>query len=367
MRIALVHDWLNQYGGAERVLEVLHDMYPAAPVFASMYAPGRMPDAYRRWDIRTTFMQRLPGVTSRHQMYLLLYPFAFERLRLYDFDLVISNSSGFCHGIQKGAHTTHINYCLTPPRYVWSLEQYLNRERIGGVLRRVLRLFVPRLQRWDVQAASRVDRFVGISKAVVERIKACYGREADLIYPPVDTDGFHMAPKDELGDYFLVASRLVPYKRVDLAVRAFSELGLPLLVAGDGRDRPALEAMAGPSVRFLGYVPQDELRRLLARCRAFLFPGEEDFGIAPVEAMASGRPVIAYAAGGALDTVLEGRTGLLFHEQTPESLAHAVREFNDGEFDPASLRRFAEGFATPVFREAFGRLVDRPVETKAGS
>ncbi|MEK7215133.1 MAG: glycosyltransferase, partial [Chloroflexota bacterium] len=305
MRVALVHDWLNQNGGAERVLEVLHGLYPEAPVYTSLYAADRLPQAYRSWDIRTSFMQRLPLAKRRHQPFLPLYPLAFRGFDLSAFDVVISNSSGFCHCVPVAPGTLHINYCLTPPRFLWNLEHYLSRERVPGLVRTLLPPLAARLRDWDARVAPEsVSEFVAISRAVQERIHRVYGRGSAIIYPPVETSEFKTGGAAD--DYYLVASRLIPYKRVDLAVRAFTQLGLPLVVVGTGRDEAALRAIAGPSVRFEGYVSQTRLRALLEGCRGFIFPGEEDFGIAPVEAQASGRPVVAFAAGGALDTVTAG-------------------------------------------------------------
>ncbi len=357
MKVAIVHDWLNQNGGAERVLEVLHELYPQAPIYTSLYDAKAMPPHYHSWDIRTSFMQRLPLAKRHHQPFLPLYPAAFDSFDLSEYDLVISNSSGFCHGVLTPPQTCHINYCLTPPRFLWSLPQYLERERVSGPLRRLLPYLVGSLRAWDAAAAQRVDYFVGISKAVVGRIAKFYRREADLIYPPVNTQRFGMASPEEVSDYYLVASRLVPYKRVDLAVEAFNRLELPLLVIGEGRDRPALERMAQANIHFAGRVSQEELVRALSRCRAFLFPGEDDFGIAPLEAMASGRPVIAYAAGGALETVKEGETGVFFGEASAESLSEAVRRLDPSQFDPASLRRHAEAFDVSVFKTKFQAYV----------
>ncbi|MBI4496797.1 MAG: glycosyltransferase [Chloroflexi bacterium] len=356
MRVALVHDWLNQYGGAERVLEVLHDLFPTAPIYTSMFAPEVFPPSYRSWDIRTSFLQRLPQVTRKHQRYLPFYPAAFETFDLSGYDLVLSNSSGFCHLVRTPPATCHLNYCLTPPRFLWNLSAYLDREQIGGLLRRVLPLVVAPLRSWDARARQRVDAFVAISQAVQQRIRRCYGRESGLVYPPVDCAQF--TPSHERGDYYLIVSRLVPYKRVDLAVQAFNRLGLPLLIAGTGRDRAALEARAAPNVKFLGRVPQDELAALYAGCRAFLFPGEEDFGIAPLEAQAAGRPVIAYAAGGALETVVAGQTGVFFHEPTPEALAAAVEQVEGMRFDHRDIRRHAEEFDLPVFRRRLMATID---------
>jgi glycosyltransferase involved in cell wall biosynthesis len=355
LKVAIVHDWLNQYGGAEQVLSVLHGMYPSAPIYTSIYDPNAMPETYRQWDIRTSFMQHLPLVRKHHRPFLPLYPLAFETFDLSEFDLVISNSSGFCHGVLTQPHTCHINYCLTPPRFVWNLPQYLEQERVNVAARRVLPWVNSYLRAWDLAASYRVDYFIAISEAVGARIRKFYRRRAALIYPPVDTRRFELS--SEIEDYFLVVSRLVPYKRVDIAVEAFSRLGLPLVIAGDGRDRKRLEAMAKPNVRFLGRIAEEELPKMLARCRAFIFPGEEDFGIAPLEAQAAGRPVIAYAAGGALETVVERVTGCFFHEQEAEALAEAVRHFDERDYDPTAIRHHALGFDIEVFKEQFRAFV----------
>jgi glycosyltransferase involved in cell wall biosynthesis len=348
LKVAIVHDWLNQMGGAEDVLEALVALFPNAPVYTSMYCPDTMPVSYRQWDIRITWMDRLPGIHRQHQPYLLLYPLAFGRQELGDHDLIISNKSAFCFGVHKPLGACHICYCLTPTRFVWNFDSYVNREQVGSGAQRLIRPFLSWMQGWERRAANRVDTFVAISDEIQKRIHRCYGRESTVIHPPVDTRRF--APADKYDDYFLIVSRLIPYKRIDLAVRAFTELGLPLKISGDGRDRESLQAIAGPNVQFLGYVPNNDLGQLMARCRAFVFPGLEDFGITPVQAMAAGRPVIAYAGGGALDYVVEGVSGTFFNEQTPESLADAVRRFDAGIFDPATIRAHAQQFDTNVFK-----------------
>lgn len=347
-RIALVHDWLNQVGGAEDVLENLVDMLPGAPVYTAIYWRDGMPAAYRAWDVRTTWMDRLPGIYRHHQPYLLLYPLAFSRLDLSKHDLVLSNKSGFCHGVHTGK-AVHVCYCLTPTRYVWDFTGYAAREALPTGLRLALRPLVARLRGWDYRAAQRVDHFIAISNAVQERIRRHYRRDAVVIYPPVDTARFRPAPAPE--DYYLIVSRLIPYRRIDLAVQAFNQLRLPLVIAGDGRDRPALERMAGPTVTFLGRVPSERLGDLMAHCRAYILPGEEDFGIAPVQAQAAGRPVIAYAAGGALDTVIEGRTGFFFRSPTAEALAEAVRAFDPLAVNPQDCIENAARFDRAIFRE----------------
>ena len=325
-------------------------MFPGAPVYTSIYSLEAMPAAYHLWDIRTTWLDRLPGIYRHHQPYLLLYPLAFGKLELRGYDLVISNKSAFCFGVRIPPGTRHICYCLTPTRYVWDFETYVEREQVGRAARRLVRPFLGSLQRWERAAADRVDEFVAISREIQARVRRCYGRESVVLYPPVDTKRFAPARNGGHEHYFLIVSRLVPYKRIDLAVRAFNDLGLPLWIGGDGRDRAGLEAMAGPNVRFLGRVPDDELGQLLAHCRAFILPGLEDFGITPVEAMAAGRPVIAYGGGGALDYVVEGVSGTFFHEQTPGSLADAVCRFEQMAFDPTAIRVHADQFDTSVLK-----------------
>lgn len=357
MRVALAHDYLNQYGGAERVLENLHDMYPDAPIYTSMYDPDAMPAAYRTWDIRTSFMQRLPFVTTRHQSYLMAYPIAFESFDLGAYDVVISNSSAFCKGVITGPNTLHISYCLTPMRWVWRYRDYVDRERLGGFTRMILPPLIHYLRLWDVSTSARVDRFVSISTAVAARIQKYYRRDSEIIYPPVDCHQF--GPTRPPGDYYLSGGRLTPYQRKDLIVDAFRDLGLPVKIVGDGRDRARLEARASSNIEFVGRVDDETLRELYANCRAYLFPAEEDFGIMPVEAQAAGRPVVAYAAGGALDTVVDGETGVYFHDQTPSSLAAAVERFERMTFDPERIRRNAERFSAQIFRDRFASYVER--------
>lgn len=358
MNLALVHDWLNQIGGAEDVLEHLVGCYPDAPVYTSMYAPGLMPPGYRDWDIRHTWMDRLPGIHDHHQRYLPLYPLAFDRLDLSGYDVVLSNKSGFCHGVRTGPDTLHVCYCLTPTRYIWELHSYLAREKFGLTTRLAAQTVARLYRRWDYAAAQRVDHFVAISTEIQARIRRYYNRDSTLIYPPVEVaDRF--APSPAVDDYFLIVSRLIPYKRIDLAVEACTRLGLPLLVAGKGRDRERLEALAGPTVQFLGYVPGGDLPDLFARCRAFIFPGLEDFGIAPVQAQATGRPVIAYKGGGALDTVIPGKTGAFFEQPTVEALCDVLRTFDAAAYDPATVRAHAMRFDSGVFKRRIVDTVER--------
>jgi glycosyltransferase involved in cell wall biosynthesis len=363
LKVAIVHDWLNQIGGAESVLEALVEMYPQAPIYTSIYWPQAMPEAYRSWDIRTSFMDRLPLVKKHHQPFLPLYPLAFEQFDLRGYDLVISNKSAFCHGVVTTAETLHVCYCLTPTRFLWDYTGYVQREGLGKLAHWVLPPFLSYLRLWDKAAADRVDHFVAISQAVRQRIQKFYRRQAVVIYPPVDTTRY--VPAEGGDDYFLIVSRLIPYKRIDLAVQAFNQLGLPLVIIGDGRDRAGLQAMARPNIKFLGRVPYDELGQLMARCRAFILPGLEDFCIAPVEAQAAGRPVIAFARGGALDTVVEGVTGTFFHEQSPQALAEAIRSFDDTRYDSAVIREHAERFDTTVFKQQLSQFIESRIMQQA--
>ena len=355
VRVTLVHDWLNQRGGAENVLEVLVEMFPQAPIYTSMYWPQAMPPFYRQWDIRTSWLDRLPLIKAHHQPFLPFYPLAFQGFDLSGYDLVLSNKSGFCHGVRTSPATTHICYCLTPTRYLWDFEGYIAQEGRGPLARLLVPPLLEPLRRWDLAAAERVTAFVAISREVQTRISAFYHRDSTIIYPPVDTGRFQSV--EDQDDYFLVVSRLVPYKRIDLAVETCTKLSLPLVIIGEGRDRARLETLAGPTVRFLGWVSDADRARYMSRCRAFLFPGREDFGIAPVEAQAAGRPVIAYGAGGALDTVVEGETGAFFHQPTTEALVEVLLHFDEGAYDPALIQRNAQRFDTAVFKHKLREFI----------
>jgi len=355
MRVALVHDYLNQYGGAERVLEVLHTLYPDAPVYTSLYDRRAMPETFRRWDIRTSFLQRLPRRVALARLYLAWYPRAFESFDLRGYDLILSSSSAFAKGVIPPVGAIHICYCHNPARFLWDTASYLEYEALGRPAAWLLAGTLHRLRLWDVAVNLRVDAFIANSRTVAARIARYYRRESTVIHPPVEVSSFPLA--EGKGQYFLAGGRLVPHKRLDIAIAACTRLKLPLVVFGQGRDRARLERLAGPTVRFVGRVSEEELRRLYLDCRALLFPGEEDFGLAPLEAMACGRPVIAYGAGGALETVVAGRTGLLFTPQEEEALAEVLAAFRDGDFNPAEIRRHAEQFDVPRFQEKIRDLV----------
>ena len=281
MKVALVHDYLNQMGGAERVVLALHELFPDAPLYTSIYDPKRVDPAFQKIDIRTSFMQKLPFVMKHHQPYLPFYPFAMEGLDLRGYDLVLSSSSAFGKGVIVKPETMHICYCHTPMRWCWNYSEYVEREQLGGMARRILPFLITWLRVWDQTSAMRVDHFIANSPVVAERIQKYYRRESVVIPPPVEASRFLFDPAARPGDYFLVLSRLAPYKRIDLAIQACNMLQLPLVVIGGGRDEKQLKAMAGPTIRFLGRLSDSEVLEYIAHCRAFLFPGEEDFGITP--------------------------------------------------------------------------------------
>ncbi len=360
-RVALVHDYLNQYGGAERVLEALHELYPDAPVYTSIYDPAAMPASYSRWDIRTSWMQRLPAWRKHFRKYFLLYPSAFEAFDLSAYDLVISSSSAYAKGIIPKPGALHVCYCHTPMRFAWRTDDYVEREAISGPVSGVLAVLLTLLRMWDVVSAKRVDAFVANSREVAGRIRRYYGATAAVIPPPVDLAPYTVAEPE---DFYLAGGRLVPYKRLDLVVQAFTAMKLPLVVFGSGRDLPKLKALAGPTVRFVGRVADAELQRLYQRCRAYITAGDEDAGIQPVEAMAAGRPVIAYAAGGVRETVIDGVTGCFFHQQTSAALAVAVARSRALTFDPLPIRRHAEQFGREQFKQRMAAFIAGQINGK---
>jgi glycosyltransferase involved in cell wall biosynthesis len=358
MKVALVHDYLNQMGGAERVVMAFHDIFPDAPIYTSIYDPKRVDPAFQKMDVRTSFMQKLPLVTKHHQPYLPFYPFAMESLDLRGYDLVLSSSSAFGKGVITRPETLHICYCHTPMRWCWAYDEYVEREQLGKMARKVLPFLITGMRVWDQTSAMRVDHFIANSPVVAERIQKYYRRDAIVIPPPVAASRFIFDPTAQPGDYFLVVSRLIPYKRIDLAIEACNRLQLPLVIIGSGRDEERLKKMAGPTIRFMGRLSDKEVLYYYAHCRALLFPGEEDFGITPLEAQASGRPVVAYGVGGALASVIDGITGVFFHEQTVDSLASVLATFDEHSFDTQVIRNHALEFDMPRFRRRILQFIE---------
>jgi glycosyltransferase involved in cell wall biosynthesis len=362
MKVALVHDYLNQMGGAERVVLALHELFPDAPLYTSIYDPKRVDPAFRQIDIRTSFLQKWPLVKNHHQPFLPFYPFAMERLDLRGYDLVVSSSSAFAKGVITGPDTLHICYCHTPMRWCWNYEEYVEREQLGKAARSVLPFLITWLRVWDQTSAMRVDHFIANSPVVAERIAKYYRREAVVIPPPIEAERFLFDPLIQPEDYFLIVSRFIPYKRIDLAIEACNRLALPLVIIGGGRDEERLRKLAGPTIRFTGRVSDEEVKQYYARCRAFILPGEEDFGIAPLEAQVSGRPVIAYGAGGALASVVDGVTGVFFQEQTVESLVETLASFDERNFDPQVMHNHALEFDKPRFHRRVLQFIEAKMQ-----
>jgi glycosyltransferase involved in cell wall biosynthesis len=358
LRVALVHDYLVEAGGAEKTLAALHELFPDAPIFTAVYHPLTTLPVFRTADVRPSFLQRVTHDPKRYRALLPLYPLAFHSFDLRAFDVVISSASGFAKGVRAGT-ARHICYCYTPPRFLWDFQDANRSERFPFLVRAPLTALGPCLRAVDKAAARVVDRFLTSSRCVAARIAHIYGRAATVVPPPITCDEF--TPSEQVGDFFLVLSRHVPYKRIDIAVEAFTRLGLPLIVVGEGRDRARLVSLAGPNVTFLGFQPQHEVRRLLASCQALVVPAEEDFGMAALEANASGRPVIAYGGGGARDTVLPDVTGVTFDEQTTEALVEAVERFRRLSFDPQALVAHARRFDVRRFQEQIKRIVAEEV------
>lgn len=363
MKVAIVHDFLNQRGGAERLVVTLSRIFPDAPIFTSLYEPASTFDEFRSRDIRTSFMQRLPHSDRTFRALLPLYPLAFRSFDLSGFDLVVSSSTHWAHGVRaRGAH--HVVYCHNPPRWLYQSEQYLAE---GGPapawMYGPLRPLLAALRRWDLAAAARPDAYLCNSQVVAERIRGIYGRHAPVVHPPVDVERFGRAAEARRsqaapGGHYLVVSRLLPYKRVDLAVSVCAERSVPLVVVGEGPARRDLERMAGPSITFAGRVDDEELIRLFAGARALIHCAEEDFGLVLLEANAAGIPGVAFGNGGALETVIQGVTGVLFPEQSGGALMEALNEVERRTWDALALQAHARRFDAKVFEERFLRAVE---------
>jgi glycosyltransferase involved in cell wall biosynthesis len=359
-RVGIVHDWLPVYAGAERVLEQMLHVFPESALYSLIdFIPEEQRGFLQGRPVETSFIQRLPFARRHYRHYLPLAPMAIEQFDLSRHDVVVSSSYAVAKGVLTRPDQLHVSYVHSPIRYAWDLyHEYMDRGRIGWLRGLVARMVLHYMRLYDVSTAPRVDLFVANSQHVARRIWKTYRRRARVIYPPVDVDRFTMHPTKD--NFYLTMSRLVPYKRIDLIVKAFSEMpDKELVVIGDGPESAALERLAGPNVTLLGYQPDDAVTYYLERARAFVFAAEEDFGIVPVEAQACGTPVIAYGRGGAQETIVPGTTGVFFPEQTVEHLKAAVAEFENvrTRFDPSVIRAQAERFAVPVFRNAFSHLV----------
>lgn len=357
MKIALVHDHLIQDGGAERVLRVFLEIFPQAPIYTLVFDEKKMGKDFCKDKVKTSFIQRLPGGVKKFKWFLPLMPLATEKHELDQYDVVLSNSSALSKGVLTKPDTLHVCYCHTPTRYLWTdTHLYLKELSHGRLVKKAISLMLPRLRMWDRMAAERVDKFIANSKTVQKRIAKYYGRASDLIYPPVDVFSFSPAPTQE--NYYLAGGRLVPYKRFDLVVQAFNKLGISLKLFGEGPEFQKLKAMAKSNIEFLGKVTDEEKKELYSKCLAFIHPQEEDFGLMAIEAMASGRPVIAYAKGGALETVIDGKTGKFFDDQSWESLAHTVIRFKPEEYKPEEIRAHAMQYDVEKFKQKIRSYIE---------
>ena len=358
--VAIVHDYLNQRGGAERVALEMTRMWPAAPVYTSLYRRRSVFPEFADADIRTTFVNRLP-LDKAFRLLAPTLPLAFRSLGVLDHDVVISSSSGWAHSVRTASETTHVVYCYAPARWLYSPDQYFRADierKLAAPLMRVLRP-------WDRLAARRADAYIAISGNVRDRIRAAYGIKAEVVYPPVDTQRFEPRPR---GDRLLAISRLLPYKRVDLIVRACNRLGIGLDIVGDGPMMTALQEMAGPTIRFHGAVHDDALLELIEGCSAVCMPGVEDFGIVPLEGNAAGKPALAFAAAGALETIVDGVNGVLFRAPTVDSVVDAIRRLDSIEAGPTALAAAAERFSVETFRQALdARVLDAVERHRAGA
>jgi glycosyltransferase involved in cell wall biosynthesis len=352
-RIAIVHEWFTSMRGGEKCVEALCEVFPHADVYALLHVPGSVSPTIERALVRTSFIQHLPAAATQYRRYLPLFPIAIRQFDMTQYDMVISSNHCVAKGVRTKPATLHICYCHTPMRYIWGLyDEYFGKGRAGLTTRIAMRLCVGALRRWDLATAANPHHFVANSENIRERITSTYHRRSDMIYPPVDTSRFTVSTRDD--GYYLIVSALVPYKAVDLAIEAFNRTGDRLIIVGEGPDRKRLEMLSGPNIAFEGWQPDTALAGYYAGCKALIFPGEEDFGIVPVEAMATGKPVLAFARGGALETVIESpgiRTGTLFSEQTVDSFMKGLAQLKEYEFDSSALRSHAVTFDKQTYKK----------------
>jgi glycosyltransferase involved in cell wall biosynthesis len=365
MKIALIHDWLTGMRGGERALLAFCEMFPDADLFTLVQVPGATDPIIERRRVRTSPIQYLPFAGRLYRHYLPLFPIAIEQFDLDGYDLVLSTSHCAAKSVVVAGHTRHLCYCLTPMRYAWDqFDAYFGADRVGPLMRSVMRPAMAAMARWDRATAGRVHRYLAISQYVARRIAVYYNRRSSIVYPPVETTFYTPQPDGEV-DGLLVVSALVPYKRVDLAIRAARRARMPLTIVGDGPERASLTAMGGQDVRFLGSCSNEEIRDLYRSSIATILPGEEDFGIVPLEAQACGRPVVALGRGGALETVVDGVTGILV-EPGEEALAAGLQRAAARDWDPTAIRRHAEAFGRERFVSEIGHTIEETMSAPAG-
>ncbi|UDL94524.1 glycosyltransferase [Lichenihabitans sp. PAMC28606] len=365
MRVAIIHYWLVGMRGGEKVIEALCRLYPQADIFTHVYVPSAISDTINAHRVETSFISKLPRAAKSYKSYLPLMPMALEQLDLRGYDLIISSESGPSKGVIPPAGALHVCYCHSPMRYIWNMfHDY--RDRSGTLTKLLMPPISHYLRTWDAISATRVHRFAANSRTVAQRLQTYYRRDATVIYPPVDVQAFAPVRRDEVEDYYLMVGELVAYKRPDLAVEAFNRSGKTLVIVGGGEMLARIKAMAASNVIVLGPQPFERLRHLYARCRALIFPGEEDFGIVPVECMASGRPVIAYGRGGATETVIEGETGTFFMRQTSDDILAACDRCETLDLDPLDIATKAGRFSTVRFDDHMRRFIASSLALQSG-
>ena len=354
-KIALVHDWLTNMGGAEKVVYCFHEIYKDAPIYTTFYTPNNLDDKFKNLNVKTSFLQGKKTVIN-HKKYFPLMPLAFSRFNMKDYDIILSSSSSCAKGVKKRKDAIHICYIHTPMRYAYEYKhEYL--DGMNPIKKCLVNILLFFMRIWDKNNSKRVDYFIANSSEIKRRVKDTYGRDAIVINPPVDCNSFNISNTD--GNYFFIVSRLVKYKRFDLAIKACNELHENLVIIGDGPEKDYLESIAGPTITFLGRQDDDVVRKYMSECKALLFPGLEDAGIVPVEANASGRPVICYGKGGVLDTIIDGKTGIYFEEQTVESLINAIDVFNKTNFDKEEIRKHSFQFDESEFKKKIKEYVEK--------
>lgn len=376
MKVALIHDYLNQYGGAERVLEALTEIFPAAPIYTLLYDDKIVQRYFPGKKIRASFLQKILFIKSHHRFFPPLMPIAVEKFDLSNYEIVISDSAAFAKGVITRPETLHICYCHTPIRYAWDdSHKYIREFSMPKLAKIFIPFFMNYIRLWDREASFRVDKFICNSNFVAQRIKKYYKQEATVIYPPVDTKEFYLSENKSAGPeksrlnvgtngagYFLIVGRSLPYKRFDIAIKAFNVLEMPLKIIGDGPEIKKLNRMANWNIEFLGELNGDKLREYYQNCQALIFPQEEDFGIVALEAMACGKPVIAFRGGGALESVKERETGIFFDEQTIDSLVEAVKNFKPEKFNPQKIRAHALKFDKEIFKKKIKDFIEKSWE-----
>jgi len=359
MRIALVHDYLVQYGGAERVLEAFTELFPYAPIYTLIHDDEAMRGMFSDKRIYTSFLQNMPFSRKRHRFFPPLMPLAIEEFDFSTYDIVLSDSSSYAKGIITRPETLHICYMHTPMRYAWDdCQKYTQDFGFPSLIKRLVPFFMSPIRLWDKASADRVDRILANSQFVARRIKKYYRKDAVVIHPPVNVNHFYIAKPEERKSYFLMVGRLIAYKRHDIAIEAFNRLGLPLKIIGRGPEMKRLMKLAGPTIEFLGRVPEADLSKYYAECCGFVFPQEEDFGIVAIEAMASGRPLIAYRGGDIVEHMEEGKMGVYFDEQTPEAIVQAVQSFDENGYDAEYIRSQAVRFDKEQFKATMKDYVE---------